>query len=115
MPVDELIVDFALGWAWPAALFLGVIVFRNILFLLYAGTLTPVAYVTLGNLRGASEGNLWLKAICLSGAMLFLAASGGKWFLVAAGLSFVPAVLGLWLRRRGRLIWRRSAASDSHG
>jgi hypothetical protein len=108
VPIDELIIDFVLGWCSPVALLLGSIAMRNPSFLIYAGVFViPLAHLTMGNLRGESEGNLWLKALCICGAILFLAGTG-RVFFVVAGLSVPPTIVGLWLRRRGKLIWRTS-------
>jgi hypothetical protein len=110
-PIDELFIDFLLGWCSPAVLLLGMIVFRDESFLAAGIFLVPLIHLTIGNLRGSSEGNLWLKAFCICGAILFLFGTGGRLFFVAAGLSLPFTVIGLWLRRRGRLIWQRSGAS----
>lgn len=89
----------------PAALLLGSIALRDLSFLICGIFVIPLSYLAMGNLRGESEGNLWLKALCICGAPLFLAGTG-RFFLVVAGLSGPPAVVGLWLRRRGWLTSR---------
>ena len=105
-PVDELVIDFVLGWCPPAVLLLGSIAFRDPSFFIYGGIFViPLSYFALGSLRGESEGNLWLKALCISGSALLLPGTG-RLFLVVAGLSVPPAIVGLWLRRRGSVIPR---------
>ncbi len=64
------------------------------------GSLT---HCVLGVLRGKTEGTLVLKALCLSVSSLFIAGIFGRPFAsfvaITLGFTFVPAALGLWLRR----------------
>lgn len=110
-PIDELIIDFVLGWCLLVVLFFGLFAgfalpprsssaIGSLLFLYGAVCTIAIVYFLLGNLRGKSEGNLWLKAHCLSAGVLINAAFAGKLFILVAALTVLPAALGLWLRRR---------------
>ena len=113
VPFDQLLIDFAVGWCSPVALLVGSIAARDVSFLVYAGILViPLVHLAMGNLRGGSEGYLWLKTLFICGAILFLAGTGRLFFVIAA-LSVPTTFLGLWLRRRGWVIWRMSRTSNS--
>jgi hypothetical protein len=55
-PIDELVVDFVLGWCPPAALLLGSIVFRDPSFFIYGGifVIPPISHweVCGGRVKG---------------------------------------------------------------
>ena len=121
-PLDELVIDFVVGWCSPLVLLFGIFVLfghsalRGPL-LFYGGGVSAIAFVhlALGNLRGQSDGNLWLKALCICGAILLIAANAGKLFFVIAALTFLPTAVGIWLRRRGFVLWRlRSILPANH-
>ena len=118
-PVDELIIDFVLGCCASMVLFF--LAFSGFamsarsaagvpgtLFLCGIFLAIPLAYFALGNLRGGSEGNLWLKAFFICGLILMIGPSIRNLFWVIAGITFPATVLGLWLRRRGFSLLRLS-------
>jgi hypothetical protein len=112
IPFDQLLIDFVVGWCSPAVLLVGPMVVRDLTVLAFVIFLLPAVHLTIGNWRGKSGGNLWLKALCICGAILFLAGTG-KLFFLAVGLSIPPTALGIWLRRRGWLVWRMSTTANS--
>jgi hypothetical protein len=66
--------------------------------------LTPIACTWLGVCRGNGDANLWLKAVCLSLAPIFLVfLDNARLVPVAAALTIPFAAVGMWLRRRGWL------------
>ena len=122
VPADELIIDALLG----CCLFVGPFFGAFALFALPASDGGPgrflfgygglaaisLSYLVLGNLRGESEGNLWLKALCICGASSSMGLNASRLSFVFALLTFPFTAIGIWLRRRGFALWRMSGRSS---
>lgn len=103
--LDELVIDSLLGMCpLVVAAGFGLVIagLEFAAFVLPMLVFMPFAYFEMGMWRGKSLGNLWLKALCLSGVAILLASAlGNTQSVLAVALLTIPfTASGIWLRRR---------------